>query len=460
MVFKNIGILGFGKITRVIIQIVSLGFLSRILTKEDFGITGISLSLIGFFKLFSEVGLGQSIVRSKSIKNEEINSLMLFSLFIGFCLGGVILLTSGIISRIINIPETQIVLIMLIPLILMESIKSILQGLHQRNMMFKKIVFPQLSAYIFGYIPISFYLAINQYGYYSVIYGVLASALLETLLLWFNSLNNYKFNCNYKFLHIKKHLSFSFYLTLNRFISYAASNFDNLLLGTLLGKGALGLYTRSYLVITHPTDVIGQSIQSVLFSKLSKENHQSRFKQYESFLYLTLYSSVLISFLIILFSDLIIDLILGDGWSSVKILVCILAVGVPARTLSKIGDAHQKSIGNSKQLLFISIASLIFVISIIYISYNQGLYQVCFGLSMSFILISILKDILVRSCEEFNLKDVLSFYSIYGFCTIILYLFTIPSTIKPLLYYSLSTIFFLMITYLLFNLLKKLSLEN
>jgi O-antigen/teichoic acid export membrane protein len=459
MIFKNIGILGFGKLTRVILQIISLGFLSRILTKEDFGITGISLSLIGFFKLFAEVGLGQSIVRSKSIQNTEINSLIFFSIFIGIGCSALILASSGLISQLTKIPEIEIVLMMLTPLIIIESIKSILQGLHQRNMMFKKIVFPQLSAYILGYIPISFYLATNQYGYYSVIYGVLVSATLELILLLFNSSNNFNFSFNLKLKHITKHFSFSFYLTLNRFINYASSNFDNLLLGTLLGKGALGLYTRAYLVVTHPTDVVGQSIQSVLFSKLSKKKDEYRFKEYESFLYLTLYASVLISFLIILFSDLIVGIILGENWDHVKSLVCILAVGIPARTISKIGDAHQKSIGNSKELFYISIILLISVISVIYILYNQGLYQVCFGLSLVFIFTSILKDILVRSSETFNLKDILSFYFIYFIFCIILYLFTLSTDIKPIFYYSLATIFFLSISYLLFKRINKIPHE-
>ncbi|MDG1069987.1 MAG: oligosaccharide flippase family protein, partial [Akkermansiaceae bacterium] len=82
---------GVSRLVRVVCQLASIIFLSRLLTPEDFGVVATVASLVTVVNLLRELGLAHAIVQQPKIDNDELNCLFKFT-----CLLGVGLLATSI----------------------------------------------------------------------------------------------------------------------------------------------------------------------------------------------------------------------------------------------------------------------------------------------------------------------------------------------------------------------------
>jgi PST family polysaccharide transporter len=113
-------------------------------------------------------------------------------------------------------------------------------------------------------------------------------------------------------------LSFGGHITAFNALIYALRNFDNVIVGMVLGAAPLGLYSKAYNLLMLPIRQINNPLTSVALPALSKlQNDPARFKSF--FLNMCSVASV-ISIPIVAYSyvdaDIIIRILLGEKWMS------------------------------------------------------------------------------------------------------------------------------------------------
>ena len=74
---------GVSRLVRVVCQLASIIFLSRLLTPEDFGVVATVASLVTVVNLLRELGLAHAIVQQPKIDNDELNCLFKFTCLLG-----------------------------------------------------------------------------------------------------------------------------------------------------------------------------------------------------------------------------------------------------------------------------------------------------------------------------------------------------------------------------------------
>jgi O-antigen/teichoic acid export membrane protein len=126
---------------------------------------------------------------------------------------------------------------------------------------------------------------------------------------------------------IRSMIRFGGILTLNGVLSYIAYNAAQVMIGRFWGAGALGLYSRAYLVVSIPIYNLLLPVGEVWFSSLSRLQHDPvRLKRYFlKGLSLVLGLTVPIALACALFADDLVFVILGPKWKEAATILRLLA---------------------------------------------------------------------------------------------------------------------------------------
>ena len=88
-----------GRYSNILISLFVTSILARLISPTEFGIVAIINIFLVFFNNLAEMGLGASIIQKKVIKKFFIDSLFLFTLFIGGILAISFIYFSSILSK-------------------------------------------------------------------------------------------------------------------------------------------------------------------------------------------------------------------------------------------------------------------------------------------------------------------------------------------------------------------------
>ena len=129
----------FATFSITICNILKISILARFLSKDDFGNFAIVLFFLGFFKLFSEMGLTTAILHKQDITKNEYGSLYWFNIVFCFLLYFLLYLITPIISDFYNEPSLDFLIKILGISIIINSIGLQFRTIETKNMTFRSI---------------------------------------------------------------------------------------------------------------------------------------------------------------------------------------------------------------------------------------------------------------------------------------------------------------------------------
>lgn len=315
----------FGQISYVLILLISNIFLARVLGAEEFGKIGIVMFFVSIANVLSEGGLAGALVRLENVTKKHFSTVFVFNLVVSLIIIGLLLLISGYIGAyyndqsIANYIRYACILIVLNSLVVVQNIRLII------DLNFRVKAISKILGAIMGS-AIAIYLAERGFGALSLIIMQIILVLVNMSILmiysgWFFSLN---FDVNI----FKKIFSFGINTTLSNVLTTVFDNIYQLILGKYFSINQVGYFYQGKKLQELPTNVINLTLQSAIYSSLSKVNNKDvRIIEYKKiFQYVVLLSSVLFS-AIFLFSKEIVLILLGEKWENSIIFVRMLSVG-------------------------------------------------------------------------------------------------------------------------------------
>jgi PST family polysaccharide transporter len=149
----------------------------------------------------------------------------------------------------------------------------------------------------------------------------------------------------------------------------------------MMSADALGYYSNAYQLMVAPVNLIGQSLNIVLFPALaSVQTDLIKVKKaYYKSIQLVAYASFIISSVLFINANEIVLIVLGKGWLDVIIPFQILAVATVFRMTSKIGDSLITAMGDEFRRAIIQIIYAICIIIFSYIGHFWGIEGVAIG---------------------------------------------------------------------------------
>jgi PST family polysaccharide transporter len=122
-------------------------------------------------------------------------------------------------------------------------------------------------------------MAVTGYGYWSLVGLVVAMAAANAVLVWVAS--GWRPGPPGRGIGVRPLLGFGGSLTAFNFLNYFSRNFDNVLIGAVLGAGPLGLYSKAYNLLLLPIRQINGPLGGVVLPALCRlQSDPERFRHY------------------------------------------------------------------------------------------------------------------------------------------------------------------------------------
>jgi O-antigen/teichoic acid export membrane protein len=309
------------------LQFVTLAVLARLLSPSDFGLMGMIMVVIGFARLFADMGISNAIIYRQDATREELSSLYWLNILAGIVVFFIVCGARPLITTFYHEPRVSNLIYLSSLIFLITPFGQQFQILLQKELKFDQLAKIEIIG-SFANSATAITLAILGMGVFSLIWGQLAGSSLRVLLLSWWGWENWRPHFHFATQDLKGYISFGMYQMGEKAINYFNSNLDYLLIGSLFGAKALGYYTLAYNLILRPSLMINPIITRVAFPVFSRVQNDTEKLTRGYLKVLQLLSSVNFPMMagLAVVAPIAVPVIFGEQWLPSIILVQILTV--------------------------------------------------------------------------------------------------------------------------------------
>jgi PST family polysaccharide transporter len=371
-------------VTQIVFVLFGI-FLARILSPAVFGVVGMVTMFTNFAALFIDMGFGVALIQKKEADNEHFSSVFWLNLGIGCFLYLLFFFLAPLFSIFFHQPQLTILVRVICLSFIISSLTSVQSNLLVRELKFKqKVLFNWISV-ILGY-SVAFFLALNGYGVWAVVWMTLVTATSNSLLYWISSdwRPSFLFNKN----KIKELSKFGFNVLGDTSVNYWSRNFDNFIIGRVLGSTQLGLYTRAYSLMLLPLRNISSVITKVMFPAFSKKQDDVASIKRHYLQIIKYISSVTFPAMIglSLVSREFVLLFFGKNWIGMIPVLAILSLVGAVQSIFSLNGMIYNSLGKAHIAFKVSLLVNVVLIIAFTIGVNFGIV----GMAWSYLIASVL----------------------------------------------------------------------
>lgn len=318
-----------GTIVLAIVALVKLSVLARFLDKADFGLMALVTFVMGFMNLFNDMGLTSAILHKANISKQEYASLYWINIIFSFVLYGLLLLVSPLVASFYNEPQLGTLIPLLGLNLIISAIGRIFKTIESKHLKFKMISIFEIIAAICS-LCFAIFLAMNNYGVYTLVYSALLQYFIQNLLYFIYGLKKHGLLLHYNYLETKPFLKIGVYQVGGQVVNYFNRDIDILLIGKFFSSDVLGGYSLARELVRRPVSVLGPIINKVGAPALAKYNHNKKELKKNFLKLVNIVASISIPLYIclIIFSTLVIKILYGDEFLEIGILVKILSINM------------------------------------------------------------------------------------------------------------------------------------
>lgn len=261
---------------RGVAQFISLAMqivLARIVSPKEFGAIAIILVFINIANVFIQKGFSSSLIRKKSVTDEEYNTVFVASEGIAIVAILTLAILSSVIERFYEIKDLGVCLIMLSFSLPFGALYSIENACLVREMHFKKIFICSLiSSLLSGIIGIT--MASLQWGIWALVW----QAVSQQIFLCLTTLCVCEWKPKFCFSQTAFNEVFSFgsKILLAELLSITVEDIRTLLIGRKYSPSDLAYYDRGQVYPATLMRSIYDSISSVLLPVYAKEQENKK----------------------------------------------------------------------------------------------------------------------------------------------------------------------------------------
>jgi PST family polysaccharide transporter len=462
MLKKSISWSLLSQIFKIFSQVIVIFIFSKILTKIDFGIYAILLSVISFVNIFREIGISSSIIQQKRMDNNYLSTAYWFILFNSIILSFCIFFFSSLISKYYKNENLLIGLKIISILPVLQSIGSIHISILEKQLKFKLISIIEICSLCLSF-AVSFILIRNSYGYIALVLQTIIFTLTNSLLYFYYS--NWVPSFIFKIENIKNNSKFTVNLFLYSLVNYLFRNSDTIIIGRVLGAGELGIYNMAIKLMLWPLQQVTTVVSRILFPRLSidQENNNKMSETFQKAVILVSFISAPLMIFLFEFRYEAIFFTLGIKWVSVSTLLLYLCPVGYLQSISSLVGSIYFSKGRSDLILKWGIGSLVVTSLSLYIGTYYSLIGVTISYFVGYLIIFIPSLVIPFKLVNLNWKILLrkNLIILYTSIVLLVFLIFIKAQIAISSIYSLGIIFlFSMILYVsvfyLFNYNKRI----
>jgi O-antigen/teichoic acid export membrane protein len=342
----GVATLSAARIFQLASSFIAIPFLARMLTPEDFGLAALALSMVMFFTMIGDAGLGRSLVRVDANDTEAWSSAFWGSILLMLGLSGIFFLLSWPAAAFFDEPR-------LVPIMMVLSLAPLLMGVAEipaasllQKEKFQWLAGAEFLAAMAG-IVVALWVAFHGGGAWALVWQHLTQRIVKGIVVQLASQLYPRLVFNYS--KLKEHFRFMLDTAAWSMTMFVNRQVDTLIVGKVLGAATLGLYNIAVRIMQLPVSILGGSLHSAVyprFVKLREDNKALR----ELVLFTTMAQAVFAFPAIAAVaaaSHAFFTLLLSERWQASGEIFTLLAGAAAIQTIVAINGSLLQAIGRT-----------------------------------------------------------------------------------------------------------------
>ena len=371
------------------LRTLALIFLARLLDPQDFGLVALAMILITGTDLFSGLGMENALIHS----NEDLRKVGfqafavtgLFSMFVFL----IVFTQAPLFAGLLGDPEVMPIIRWLSLLIITESLSLVPNALLRKKMMFRQVSTAKLIS-VFVYNGSAVLLAFLGFGLWSLVYAELIRSVINAVVVSI-------FCPSWGWLRprlpdwniLSKLLRYGIPSTGSGFLTYLNTNWDDWLVGRVLGTTLLGFYSKAYNVSNK--GIVGFNrgvISGVFFPSFAKiqDDRERLSRAYVKGLCMVALVMTPMSLGLFVLAPEAVPILLGDKWLPMTATLQIFALMAFARPLAGSTSPLFLATGRPDLNLRVSLVLLGLMVPLVFLLLGRGIEGVAVAVVASFAL--------------------------------------------------------------------------
>jgi PST family polysaccharide transporter len=381
----GVATLSAARVFQLVSSFVAIPFLARMLTPTDFGLAALALSMVTFFSLLADAGLGRSLVRIEADDAEAWSSAYWAAVLLTLAFALVIFLLSWPAAAFFNQPG-------LVPIMMTLALAPILMGLVDipAAALLKQEKFQWLAAAEFaagvGGIVVALAVAFSGGGAWALVWQHLAQRALKLIVVFLAG--RFRVRPVFKPSRLAEHLGFMRDTAAWSMTMFVSRQADTLIVGKFLGAATLGLYNVAVRIMLLPVSILGGSLYSVIYPRfvLVRENKDAL---RQLVLFTTLAQATIVFppiAAVAAASDAFFTLLLSQRWEASGAIFTLLAGAAALQTIVAINGSLLQAIGQTGARLRLTVEYALLLSLSALIATQINIYAVALGCTLTTVL--------------------------------------------------------------------------
>jgi O-antigen/teichoic acid export membrane protein len=240
--------------------------LARLLLPADFGLYGMTSIVTGLVSMFAEFGFAYALIQKLSITDEDISTALSMSVLLGTFVTIACLATAPLIAMVFRNPAVTLPLRAASLGMFIVAFAITPRALLGRRMDFRSIAYADMIGSI-TYAVVSVGLAAARMGIWALVFGGLAMAFAQAIILWIRA--DYRFRPALHRESLRALMPFGTRMFASNIVDFLRGNLDYFVLGRGLGPVALGMYTIAFKTADFPRQRMASIIGDVALPAMS-----------------------------------------------------------------------------------------------------------------------------------------------------------------------------------------------
>lgn len=340
-------------------NLLKISILARYLDKSDFGLMALIMFVLGFMNLFIETGIPTAILHKQEVTRKEYASLYWFNIGISLIIFLLIYFSSPLIAGFYEEPELVKLIPIMSSIIIISSIGQQFKTVLQKHLNFQLISKVELIASTISMI-LAWYLAINNYGIYSLVFSTLLQYALSNFVFLIIGIKEGNVYFHYRYSETKPFIKIGAYQVGGQITNYFNRDLDILIIGKFFGTDVLGGYSLAKQLVLRPAQVVNPILIRVASPVLAKfqSNIAVLRESYLKLVNIVASINIPVYLGIVLFAPLIVKILYGESYINIVMLVRILSIQMVFRSFSNPMGSLVVATGRTDLALFWNLIKL------------------------------------------------------------------------------------------------------
>lgn len=376
---------------QMLLLLGSAMILARVLSPSDFGVQAMVLPIAFLANNMANLSLQSAVIHRESLDSDDANELFRWSLRVNLVVAGAMAAVAPLMARLYHEPRVTGVGLLWAATIYVATFSAVQEALLKRQMRFGVVMKAQLTALVVSLV-VAMAAALLGLGYWSLMLQVTVMEMTRVVIIWvvcpWRPSRATARNTGDTLSAVRRYwLS----LSTSRTVSWVGDQLDRVLVGSVGGAAAAGLYDSAKRWAGFAFQELFMSLSDVAVGSLSRvREERERYRIYLRNVFLPILSlSLPVMAFMYVEARPVLHILLGDQWLDADGFVRMMCIASVAATSGKLMQWVYMSLGQTdRQLRWTFVTTPVNVVAVL-LGARSGAYGVAVAVAVANVLLAV-----------------------------------------------------------------------